>query len=159
VSSDVRKRLLTELSLLDTQLDKYKDLLRKACDSTPTHIEIAALSALLHSHYSGMENAFKRIALDFDHLKPASGAWHKEILNAMSHATGSRPPVIDGPLRKSLFTYLEFRHLFRHGYTMHLDWDRLSELVKNFEPVHEKFKNAIEVFIQFLDEHSDTRNT
>ena len=68
---------------------------------------------MLHSFYNGVENIFKRIALELDGQLPNSRTWHRDLLNAMARPGPSRRAVISEELRDHLNEYLNFRHVFR----------------------------------------------
>jgi hypothetical protein len=84
---------------------------------------------MLHSFYTGVENIFKRIALQIDGDIPSGYASHSDLLTAMSQPTAKRPAVISEELRVSLSAYLSFRHVFRHAYSFRLEWDKMRDLV------------------------------
>ena len=95
--------------------------LRPRCASaTPDAIELSALAAMLHSFYTGIENIFKRIALELDGAMPRGESWHRELLDAMTGPTQARGAVISLPLRGQLREYLGFRHVFRQAYSFQL---------------------------------------
>ncbi len=49
---------------------------------------------MLHSFYTGIENIFKRVALEIDGDIPSGYASHSDLLTVMTRSTASRPPVI-----------------------------------------------------------------
>jgi len=108
-------------------------LLKRCAVSAPDDIELSALAAMLHSFYNGIENIFKRITLELGDPMPASGSWHKELLDGMTLPTGNRGAVLSPQLRGRLKEYMEFRHVFRHAYTFDLRWDRIKTLVLGCE--------------------------
>jgi hypothetical protein len=70
------------------QLQKLFDLFRPVIDGCaqgePGRFEVAALGAMLHSFYGGVENVFKRISLEVDGGLPSGDAWHSALLNSMA---------------------------------------------------------------------------
>ena len=44
----------------------FTDSSPKCPTTAPTEIELSALAALLHSFYTGVENVFKRVAMELD---------------------------------------------------------------------------------------------
>jgi hypothetical protein len=106
VSDKLRKQIAAELEQLNRLFELHQPLLDRA-EIVPTPIEISALGAVLHSFYNGIENIFKRIALELDGEVPDSGTWHRDLLDAMARATPRRPAVISQPLRDRLKPYLE----------------------------------------------------
>ena len=71
---------------------------------------------MLHSFYSGVENIFKRIALELDGRLPDSSTWHRDLLDAMARQAQNRRAVISESLEDRLKEYLNFRHVFRPAY-------------------------------------------
>jgi hypothetical protein len=127
----LRKEIATEHTYLHRELEAYGPLLRKSQIQTPDRIECAALAALLHSFYNGLENIFKRIAVECDGGLPHGGLWHRRLLDSMAEARPNRPAAISEETRKALRRYADFRHLFRHGYLAQLNWDLMAETVHN----------------------------
>lgn len=124
MSDKLARQISTELQQLDILLLTYRDLLNKVAASDPDLIERAALAALLHSFYNGVENIFRRITLESDGLLPLGESWHMELLDAMA---------IPEPLRQRLQEYLEFRHFFRNSYAFQLQWEKMKPLVLGVE--------------------------
>lgn len=58
----VRKDTDTAARILRELLDSFRPLLEKAQESEPNYVEMSALTAMLHSFYTRVENIFKRIA-------------------------------------------------------------------------------------------------
>lgn len=133
MSPDLQEEVQLELALLKQMLDESGSLLRSVTDRRPTHTEILAVAAVLHSFYSGVENIFKRVAASLESNLPRGESWHRDILNSMASETPGRSAVISGDLRKRLKPYLEFRHFFRHAYTFLLKWERMLPLVLDCE--------------------------
>jgi hypothetical protein len=92
-----------------------------------------AVGAVLQSFYSGIENIFKRVALELDSGLPSGGSWHSDLLEGMGRATALRPAIISERLLNRLRGYLEFRHVFRSAYVFLLPWDRMAPLVAECE--------------------------
>jgi hypothetical protein len=123
-------------------------LLRQVAQSPPEFIEIAALGALLHAFYTGVENIFKRIALEIDDQLPIGPYWHSDLLNLMAQAAVARPAVITPPLRQRLKEYLNFRHVFRQAYTFDLDWAKMAALVLDCEDTWRQLHLELEQFFK-----------
>lgn len=58
-----------------------------------------------------------------------------------------RPRVISENLYKTLLDYKNFRHFFRHAYLFELDWNKMRELVEDFEKNIDQFEMEIRKFI------------
>lgn len=126
---DLREQVQVELEQLTLQLGTYDGLIRKAAQTPPDAIELSALAAFLHSFYTGIENIFKRVAVEIDHALPTGELWHKRLLDAMTTGNNQRGTVISTDLAARLKQYLQFRHVFRQAYTFDLRWDRMRALV------------------------------
>ena len=88
---------------------------------------------MLHGFYTGVENVFKRIAIELDTQRPSGEAWHRRLLDSMSNPGRGRPPVISPELKASLEGYLQFRHVFRQAYSFDLQWGKMAALVLECE--------------------------
>jgi len=144
-SPKLTKQIELELAQLDMLLQRHKTLFDRCRDHPPTEIERAALAALLHAFYTGIENIFKRIALERNGAVPVGDLWHSDLLRAM--AEPSAGAVIPEDLRVALREYLDFRHVFRHAYTFDLRWEKMAGLVLNCHSVFQRFRMQMENFI------------
>ena len=122
MSSKLRKQIAVEREQLNHLLATHRPLLAKCLHTPPDPIELSALAALLHSFYTGIENIFKRVALELDGALPRGESWHRELLDAMAQAGSARGPIISAALRARLREYLGFRHVFRQAYAFQLRW-------------------------------------
>ena len=129
----VREAAKLERLQLRRLLDEYRPLVDRCAANAPSHFELAALSAMLHSFYTGVENIFKRIAVDLDGRTPRGDVWHRQLLDSMKAPGRGRPAVVSEELATNLDDYLTFRHFFRHAYTFDLRWDRMKPLVLGCE--------------------------
>src|SRR3989442_1331963 len=116
VSDKLRRQIAGELDQLNRLIDIHRALLDQCALVPPSPIETSALGAMLHSFYNGIENIFKRIALELDGELPDSGTWHRDLLEAMARSTSRRPAVLSQSLEARLKEYLNFRHVFRSAY-------------------------------------------
>ena len=148
MSHKLCRQIQVELEQMDLLFKRHPGLIEKCRHQAPDNVEIDALAALLHSFYTGVENIFKRISLKIDLGLPDGGLWHSELLGNMSHPTKSRPAVISEGLRMQLRGYMDFRHLFRHAYTLQLNWNKMSGLVLELEGVYQQFKQELKSFSQ-----------
>jgi hypothetical protein len=129
----LRKQVTLERQHLHRLLDSYRTLIQKCAVSPPDEIELAALAAMLHSFYNGLENIFKRVATELDGGLPSGEFWHRELLDSMTMPGRARSAVISASLIENLDDYLEFRHFFRHAYIFNLRWDRIRNLALGCE--------------------------
>jgi hypothetical protein len=72
-----RKQQATEREQLKRLVFGMHGLLAKCRTTAPTEIELSALAALLHSFYTGVENIFKRVAVELDGEPVRGDSWHR----------------------------------------------------------------------------------
>ncbi len=140
------KRVNLELAMLRELLDTYRPLLHKVQSAEPDYTEMAALSAVLHSFYTGIENIFKRIATEIEDSPPSGESSHAIMLGRMARPTDARSAVISDDLRLRLRYYLDFRHMFRHAYATDLKWRKMSDLVLHCEETLDWLEKEVEAF-------------
>ena len=102
----------------------------------------------MHSFYNGVENALKRVLLECDLQLPTGEASHAELLAQANRETGRRPAVISDQLRSRLRPYMAFRHFFRHAYSFEFEWEKLRDLVANFDKVLDMVMTEFRVFME-----------
>lgn len=135
-----------EFILLNRLIEKHRPLIESARNKIPDEFQISALGAMLQSFYGGVENLFKRIAIDIDGEFSKSDSWHKNLLDRMAAPYKDRPAVITDNLRMRLHRYLDFRHVFRSGYSYDLNWNKMNDLVYGCEETLSILKNELSVF-------------
>lgn len=145
---ETRKKVEFELGLLRRLVDLHASVIGKAAHETPDMIEVSALSAFLHSFYSGCENIFKRIATEIDRHCPASDRWHSELLEQMAAPNEHRSALLPRSLEEDLRGYLAFRHFFRSAYTFRMDYEQMRELVQGCEALLKEFEDACRTFFE-----------
>ena len=128
-------------------IEIHKDLITKCAELPPNEVERSALAAMLHSFYTGVENLFKRIALEIDGGLPHGEFWHSELLDMMASSSSSRKPVITQELRNLLKEYLEFRHVFRQAYSFELSWRKMAHLVFGVEEAFRLLEHELTSFM------------
>jgi len=148
VWDSLRKQVAFERTQLRRLIDTHRPLLEKCATAPPSEIELSALAALLHSFYNGIENIFKRMALELGERLPSSEFWHMHLLDAMAQATPQRPAVLSPELQRRLKEYMEFRHVFRHAYIFNLRWGQMKPLVLRCEETLALVENELDRFLQ-----------
>ena len=151
LANEVASQVRFEVTQIDRLFETYADLLARAQQSTPNNVEIAALSAVLHSFYSGLENIFQLVAKRLDASLPRGPAWHRDLLAQMAEQRPQRVPVISAPTARHLAEYLGFRHVFRHAYAFYLDWNELQKLVLPLGDVWAQTRQEFQSFLESLD--------
>ena len=143
----LRKQTAVELEQLDRLIETHRPLLDKCAHETPSNIELSALAAMLHSFYTGIENIFKRVAVELDGALPRGEFWHRELLKAMTRPRQEYGLVISASLRDRLREYLEFRHVFRQAYTFQLQWEKMASLVLDCAEVFRSLQAELGAFL------------
>jgi hypothetical protein len=143
-----RKQQAAEREQLQRLLFGIHALLAKCRDTAPTEIELSALAATLHSFYTGVENIFKRVAVELDREPVRGDAWYRELLQRMKTPTTRRPALLADDLHATLHEYLRFRHVFRNAYSFDLDWQKMSPLVLRLEDTFQKLEKAFDDFLK-----------
>ena len=143
---ETREKVELELGLLRRLLAYDDDLLRKVKAADPNPTEVLALAGIMHSFYTGIENIFKRIAEEIDSSIPAGPRFHAELLEQMSRPSPQRPAVISDELHVILGDYMGFRHMFRHAYSFHVKWDRMSSLVLHLDETLDRLDSELQAF-------------
>jgi hypothetical protein len=151
VSYSVSERLAEQINLELTQIERLLDLhaplLDRTWTSSPGNTEVAALAAVLHSFYTGVENAFKRVCVESGSALPSGHNWHRQLLDSMTKPEPCRPAVISDSLRVLLRGYLDFRHVFRSGYTFDLQWEKMQGLVTECRATATRFAVEMRAFL------------
>ena len=80
MSPKLRKQIACELEQLNHLIETARPLLALPGEATPEVPHMWAVGAVLQSFYSGVENIFKRVALELDGGLPNGGSWHSDLL-------------------------------------------------------------------------------
>lgn len=129
----------------------HRELLDKCREKPPAGIELTALAAFLHSLYTGIENLFRRIAIELDGELPRESDWHRRLLRSMTRPAAERPAVISEALHDQLLGYLDFRHLFRNLYLFRLEWERIEALVLGVDELMVSLGQNLDRFLRSKD--------
>jgi len=144
-------KLVKQIGVVFAQQERLMEvnrgLLEKCRTQSPDTVEIAAMAAILHSFYTGIENLFKRITLETGGAMPHSEFWHGDLLESMRTVMSERPAVIGDELRARLKGYLDFRHVFRHAYTFEMNWSRMAPLALGMEETLRILKDEVNAFL------------
>ena len=143
---DVEEQVAVEQAQIAQLFEAYQAAISIASQQEPDFIELSALATMLHSFYTGIENIFKRIALEIDGAIPSGYASHSDLLTAMTRPTASRPPVISTESHIRLSAYLSFRHVFRHAYSFQLEWDKMRDLVLQSQATWQQLQTELDRF-------------
>jgi len=150
------RRLITEIQAELSELAKVKAVLDEAntklAKRTPDFLELSGIALNLHAFYNGIENLFRRVALELGEGLPTGSDWHLQLLRNMAlEIPQVRPKVIAPETRSKLDEYLRFRHLVRHTYGHELDWVRIRGLLDNLSAAYADFVRDVGEFLRFLE--------
>lgn len=153
-------RLIKEIEFELAELEKIvlesAKLSLRFNNSPPDALETRGLGAILHDFYNGIENICKRIANEIDGGLPKGDDWHWRVLESMTlDLPQVRPALFSARTLQNLDEYRRFRHIFRHMYGSHLDWERIKPLFDKLGSVFEEESKEIIQFIGFLKELSN----
>ncbi len=149
--SKLAKQIAVEEAELQELVEFHRELLEQGRRRPLVGIELSAAAAFLHSLYSGIENIFRRIAIELGDGVPQSRNWHQDLLQEMGHRSNARPAVLSGELQGRLKEYLQFRHLFRNLYAFRLEWERMEALVLDAERVLGDLMGDLGAFKEAMD--------
>lgn len=145
--SDERDKIEGTLKKIEERLEKIKTAPAEYREEIETTI-----AKNLVDCYRGMENIFRRIALDVDLRMPDGSRWHKELLTQMAAPQAERQPVISQETFETLVELLEFRHVFNNIYGEELVYEQTERNAKQVGELFTSLSKELETFIAYLEE-------
>lgn len=150
------RRLITEIQAELSELAKVKAVLDEAdaqfVERTPDFLELSGIALNLRAFYNGIENLFRRVALELGEGLPTGSGWHSQLLRNMAlEIPRVRPGVITQETHSKLDEYLRFRHLVRYTYGHELDWGRIRGLLDDLGIAYADFVRDVGEFVRFLE--------
>lgn len=143
----LRKQIAVQREMLGHLLADYEPLLRKCAIEPPDRIELSALAAMLHGFYNGVENVFKRVAIELNEDLPRGEGWHTLLLERMTCPGAQRPAVISTALARELTEFLKFRHFFSGACPFQLHWKEMAPLAASCQQVLRRLEDELEAFL------------
>ena len=101
--------------------------------------------------YRGVENIFKRIALDVDLRMPDGSMRHKELLSQMAAPQAERPAVISEGVYEFLQELLEFRHVFNNICQEEPIYEKTEQIARRIGDIFATVSEELEAFVDFLN--------
>lgn len=146
LEADIRAEL-DNLNRLSAEFESIQQLLERP-EGEIGFFDKAATGYFLHSFYNGCENIFRLIARFFENdLGPQT--WHRNLLKRMKlEIPGYRPRLIDEKTYTMLNEFRAFRHVFRHCYSFHLDWDRERLIARKYPELWPRFAEQVRDFLR-----------
>ena len=143
-------RISRHLSDIEKVVNHCEDIYQKATQNE-NKIYFEAIALNLHGFYMGSERIFEDIARTLDKNMPSSSDWHHLLLQQMSlDLQPIRPPIIQETTYQCLDEYRRFRHVVRHGYTIHLKIKSVKELAEGLRDCFTAVQQDLNNFILFL---------
>ena len=144
IAAEIRDRS----SRVEREVADIEALTTSAPDRTATW----AIAGHLQAFYTGCETMLQAALERFDGLPSHGADSHVRLLRAATLAIPTiRPAVLAESTAAVLDPYRAFRHFFRHGYGLDLDWSRMESKVLGIRAAHAAFARDIDAFCAFLD--------
>ncbi|MCB9435257.1 MAG: hypothetical protein H6668_25120 [Ardenticatenaceae bacterium] len=118
--------------------------------ASPALFDLYAIGHILDDLYNGMERICHRVVKKIDQVELDGSNWHRELLDRVGTATGSRPAVIHPTTLDKMHRYRGFRHRIRHMYGFELDWEKMQPLFDGAQPMLIAFTQDLNQFVTFL---------
>ena len=145
--SDERNKIEGTIEKITERLEKIKTAPVEYREEIETTI-----AKNLVDCYRGVENIFRRIALDVDLRIPDGSRWHKELLTQMAEPQAEqRPPVISQETFEALEELLEFRHVFNNIYGEELVYEQTERNAKQIGKLFNGLFKELNTFIAYLE--------
>ena len=155
--SELIRRISDEHSKIAETQKKIEERLKKIKTAPAEYREEieTTIAKNLVDCYRGIENIFRRIALDVDLRMPDGSRWHKELLTQMSEPHTERQPVISQETFEVLVELLEFRHVFNNIYGEELVYERTERNAKQVSGVFNTLSKELDAFIAYLEKQEN----
>ena len=148
--SDERNKIEETIGKITERLEKIKTAPAEYREEIETTI-----AKNLVDCYRGMENIFRRIALDVDLRIPDGSRWHKELLTQMVEPQVERQPVISQESLAHLQELLEFRHVFNNIYGEELVYEQTERNAKQVGELFNSLSKELDAFIAYLEKEEN----
>ena len=141
--------IIIELDSMAIIVSDIESLIEEVGNSMPTNVHKTALGGFASQFYNGIENIFKRIHRHYNIEIPRGDVWHISLINRFSKESEFDLPIkLSDELFQQITDYRRFRHYFFHGYSHNLNWEILSNGVKDIRQVFNRFKQEIKILIE-----------
>lgn len=148
--SDERSKIAGTLKKIEERLEKIKTAPVEYREEIETTI-----AKNLVDCYRGIENIFRRIALDVDLRIPDGSRWHEELLTQMAEPQIERQPVLSQKTFDFLGELLEFRHVFNNIYGEELVYEQTEKNAKQVGELFNNLSKELDVFIAYLEKQEN----
>ena len=143
------QRISDELRKISETVSKIEERLEKIKNAPPEYREEieTTIAKNIVDCYLGMENIFRRIALDVDSQIPNGSRWYKDLLLQMAKPQDQRQSVISQETYEGLQELLEFRHVFNNIYGEDLLYERTEQIATQVNVLFDVLSKELETFI------------
>ena len=148
--SDERTKIEGTIKKITERLEKIKTAPAEYREEIETTI-----AKNLVDCYRGIENIFRRIALDVDLSIPDGSRRHKELLTQMTEPHTERQPVISQETFEILVELLEFRHVFNNIYGEELVYERTERNAKQISELFNTLSKELDAFVDYLEKEEN----
>jgi hypothetical protein len=130
----------------------YYELEDRATQMQPDRLgQVESTAYQLHNLYSATEDLFKLIASAFENSVSDLSRWHSELLRRMTlDIQGVRPHLLSVDSADLLNELRAFRHVFRHAYTIQLDFTRVVENLERARKLRPLLTRDVATFLHAL---------
>lgn len=151
-SQELSEEVTIQLELIDNTIQLLVSLRNSFSSKMPTPHEKTALASYMAQFYNGVENILKRISRYYNVPLPVGELWHVQLVkNFCEPPEHPLPLLFNKELESSLSMYRRFRHLFFHGYSFQLEWERMKEGAESIDKVYLEVKQMITQFLQQIN--------
>ena len=129
-------------------------------DALERWIHLTAAASGVEHAYSGIEQAFKIIAVEIDGAAPTGEDWHARLCALMfTPIPGCRPAVLPAALRTDLDDLRAFRHRVRNLYGSELNVEVVKQKATHTPAILAKVRRALRVFESAVSRSARQRPT
>ena len=155
--SELIQRISDEQNKIEGTIGKITERLEKIKTAPVEYREEieTTIAKNLVDCYRGMENIFRRIALDVDLRLPDGSRWHKELLTQMAEPQAERQPVISQETFETLEGLLAFRHIFNNIYGEELVYEQTERNAKQIRELFNGLSIELDAFVAYLEKEEN----
>lgn len=148
VLSRLRALVRADLDSSDDLLSRLEEALAQMGPES-SDSDRMAIGGYLHHLYTACEAALERVVREVDGRSPSGPHSHRELLECARVAVPSvRPRLVSQSTFDALARLLSFRHAYRHGYAMRLEWSRLGPLVHEARDLCRAVRSDLDAFFE-----------
>jgi hypothetical protein len=149
----LRDEIEIELERMETTVSELRALGARLGSGEPSNLEKAGAGACLAQFYGGIERVLVRICKHRGVQEPTGADWHEALFRMFCEPPANGlPALFDQALESLADPYRRFCHVFRHGYGILLDWNRMKPGIESVEKVFHEFAKRARGYLDSLDD-------